>query len=48
MQNSFELLMVPQFTLYSVLKGNKPDFHKAMDFKVAQTQFDKLVEELRN
>lgn len=25
-----EILAVSQFTLYSILKGNKPDFHQAM------------------
>ena len=25
-----EILIVSQFTLYGILKGNKPDFHGAM------------------
>lgn len=25
-----EIMAVSQFTLYSILKGNKPDFHGAM------------------
>lgn len=25
--NNFEILVVSQFTLYGILKGNKPDFH---------------------
>ncbi|CAG2165354.1 unnamed protein product [Oppiella nova] len=29
----YEILSVSQFTLYSHLKGNKPDFHHAMDTK---------------
>ncbi|ESO98897.1 hypothetical protein LOTGIDRAFT_57629, partial [Lottia gigantea] len=30
MDKEFEILSVSQFTLMSILKGNKPDFHKAM------------------
>ena len=29
-QEGFEVLLVSQFTLHAVLKGNKPDFHHAM------------------
>ncbi|KAL6067441.1 D-aminoacyl-tRNA deacylase [Balamuthia mandrillaris] len=27
---NYEILLVSQFTLYGILKGNKPDFHNAM------------------
>lgn len=30
MQKDFEVLLVSQFTLYGMMKGNKPDFHLAM------------------
>lgn len=29
-QRGYEILLVSQFTLYSVMKGNKPDFHLSM------------------
>ena len=38
-----ELLLVSQFTLYHILKGNKPDFHSAMEGDKAKDFFDKLV-----
>ena len=28
MDMKYDILLVSQFTLYAVLKGNKPDFHK--------------------
>jgi len=30
-QQNYEVLLVSQFTLHCVLKGNKPDFHNAMN-----------------
>ena len=30
MQRGYEVLLVSQFTLYGLMKGNKPDFHLAM------------------
>lgn len=39
--------MVPQFTLYAVMKGNKPDFHNAMEFNKANEFFNELVEIMR-
>lgn len=42
-----EVLLVSQFTLCHVLKGNKPDFHNAMTTKEAQQFFDNLTIELR-
>ncbi|MCQ2816861.1 MAG: D-aminoacyl-tRNA deacylase, partial [archaeon] len=42
-----ELLLVSQFTLHSVLKGNKPDFHFAMENEKAKAMFDKMIECLK-
>lgn len=42
-----EILLVSQFTLYSHMKGNKPDFHFAMDNGPAKVMFDKIVERTR-
>ena len=42
-----ELLLVSQFTLYHILKGNKPDFHGAMDGDKAKDLFDKIVQRTR-
>ena len=42
-----ELLLVSQFTLYHVLKGNKPDFHEAMGGDKARELFDKIVKRIR-
>ena len=30
MDRGYEVLLVSQFTLFGILKGNKPDFHYAM------------------
>ena len=38
-----EILLVSQFTLYHILKGNKPDFHSAMEGDKAKELFDKIV-----
>jgi len=38
-----ELLLVSQFTLYHILKGNKPDFHGAMGGEQAKLLFEKIV-----
>ena len=42
-----EILLVSQFTLYHILKGNKPDFHGAMDGDKAKDLFDKIVQRTR-
>ena len=42
-----EILLVSQFTLYHILKGNKPDFHSAMEGDKAKEFFDKLVAKTR-
>jgi len=38
---------VSQFTLYATLKGNKPDFHKAMEPEKAKVFYDAFVKEVR-
>ena len=42
-----EILLVSQFTLYNTLKGNKPDFHFAMEGNKANELFDKIVAKAR-
>ncbi|KAL3820394.1 hypothetical protein ACJIZ3_006299 [Penstemon smallii] len=44
MQKNYEVLLVSQFTLYGVLKGNKPDFHVAMPPEAAKPFYASLVE----
>lgn len=41
------LLSVSQFTLYGILKGNKPDFHVAMPPHKAKPFYESLVEKFR-
>lgn len=41
----FQILL--QFTLMCVLKGNKPDFHKAMDNEKSQQFYEEFLAELR-
>jgi D-tyrosyl-tRNA(Tyr) deacylase len=48
MDKNFEVLIVSQFTLYSVLKGNKPDFHNAMAGEQAREFYERFIEEARN
>lgn len=42
-----DILAVSQFTLYSILKGNKPEFHSAMQAEQARELFDYFVDTLR-
>ncbi|XP_010916049.1 uncharacterized protein [Elaeis guineensis] len=44
MQRNFGVLLVSQFTLYGILKGNKPDFHVAMPPQKAKPFYASLVE----
>lgn len=44
---SREVLLVSQFTLYAVLKGNKPDYHLAMAPDEARPFWDRFVERVR-
>ncbi|XP_041960547.1 LOW QUALITY PROTEIN: D-aminoacyl-tRNA deacylase 1 [Alosa sapidissima] len=42
-----EVLCVSQFTLQCVLKGNKPDFHRAMPAELAQPFYSAMLERMR-
>lgn len=42
-----EILVVSQFTLYGYFKGNKPDFHDAMDAEEARKLYGVYVDVLR-
>eukprot|EP01018_Ginkgo_biloba_P000249 Gb_33361 [translate_table: standard] len=44
MQRNYEVLLVSQFTLYGILKGNKPDFHVAMPPQKAKPFYTSIVE----
>uniref|UniRef100_A0A0D6R8J2 D-aminoacyl-tRNA deacylase n=1 Tax=Araucaria cunninghamii TaxID=56994 RepID=A0A0D6R8J2_ARACU len=44
MQRNYAVLLVSQFTLYGILKGNKPDFHVAMPPQKAKPFYSSLVE----
>ncbi|XP_022994489.1 D-aminoacyl-tRNA deacylase isoform X2 [Cucurbita maxima] len=44
MQKNYEVLLVSQFTLYGILKGNKPDFHVAMPPQTAKPFYSSVVE----
>ena len=41
-----EILIISQFTLFGQLKGNKVDFHRAMNGRDAQVMYDALVTRL--
>ncbi|KAJ3694498.1 hypothetical protein LUZ60_009978 [Juncus effusus] len=47
MQRNYGVLLVSQFTLYGVLKGNKPDFHVAMPPQLAKPFYNSLVEKFQ-
>lgn len=42
----YEILCVSQFTLYNRLKGNKPDFHLAMQGAEASNLYNLLLQKL--
>ncbi|KAI6171233.1 D-aminoacyl-tRNA deacylase [Aphelenchoides bicaudatus] len=44
----FEILCVSQFTLHSVLKGNKLDFHRSMGPTDAPAFYEKFLQKLRS
>uniref|UniRef100_A0A094ZI72 D-aminoacyl-tRNA deacylase n=1 Tax=Schistosoma haematobium TaxID=6185 RepID=A0A094ZI72_SCHHA len=44
---NLEILCVSQFTLYSELKGNKLDFHYAMDPKLSKDIYSQLINQLK-
>ena len=45
--NGFEVLVVSPFTLYSTLKGNKPDFHEAMGANEAKQLYQEFVNTMK-
>jgi D-tyrosyl-tRNA(Tyr) deacylase len=45
---NYEILCISQFTLYTKLKGNKPDFHCAMSTAQAEQMYDLFVQKVRN
>lgn len=48
LDKGYEVLVVSQFTLYSVLKGNKPDFHNAMAPDKARELYEYFLSEIRS
>ena len=46
-QQNYELLCVSQFTLHGRLKGNKPDFSRAMAPQSAREFYDGFLQTLR-
>lgn len=46
-QMGYEVLVVSQFTLFAVLKGNKPDFHGALNPEAAEGLYLHFVQELK-
>jgi D-tyrosyl-tRNA(Tyr) deacylase len=45
--NDYEILIVSQFTLYGIWKGNKPDFHYSMPPKEAREVYDAFVRKVK-
>lgn len=43
MEINGDVMVVSQFTLYGILKGNKPDFHGSMEANKARELFEFLV-----
>ena len=43
----FEILCVSQFTLYHVMKGNKPDFHLAMAGEKSKLFYEEFLSEMK-
>lgn len=48
MSNNYEILVVSQFTLYAILKGNKPDFHAAKEPTQAEALYNMFVDRLKS
>ncbi|CAL8464211.1 g3746 [Coccomyxa elongata] len=46
-QKGYELLLVSQFTLYAMAKGNKPDYHLAMPPDQAREFYQQFLERVR-
>lgn len=47
MDMQYELLIVSQFTLYTVLKGNRPDFHSAMAPAEGKVAYNAFVDRIK-
>ncbi|XP_048391423.1 D-aminoacyl-tRNA deacylase 1 [Stegostoma tigrinum] len=47
MDKQYEVLVVSQFTLQCILKGNKPDFHLAMGTEQSETFYNGLLQHIR-
>ncbi|KAI9198556.1 hypothetical protein LWI28_018141 [Acer negundo] len=47
MQKKYGVLLVSQFTLYGIMKGNKPDFHVAMPPQKAKPFYESVVDKFR-
>ena len=43
----YEILCVSQFTLYHVMKGNKPDFHLAMAGEKSKLFYEEFLAEMK-
>jgi len=46
-QLGLDVLLVSQFTLHAVLKGNKPDYHLAMETEQAKALYEEFVHMVR-
>jgi len=47
-EGNFEILVVPEFTLYgNIKKGRRPDFGEAKNFNEAKSLYEKFLEELK-
>lgn len=46
--SQLEILLVSQFTLYGVMKGNKPDFHNAMKSQDSEPFFNQFVAKVKS
>ncbi|XP_003740345.1 D-aminoacyl-tRNA deacylase [Galendromus occidentalis] len=46
-EEGLEILCVSQFTLFAVLKGNKPDFHNSMPGEASKEFYSKFLNAIR-
>lgn len=46
-QANLDVLLISQFTLFATLKGNKPDFHRAMGPTTAKPFWEAFVQRVR-
>eukprot|EP00794_Sanderia_malayensis_P017848 gene17848-19631_t len=45
--SGLEVLCISQFTLYGILKGNKPDFHLAMDGEKSKLMYEEFLSSMQ-